>query len=559
MSQHKSEEIRRYWRSIEVLEPTFKYLGLRKKLNLARVNSDLQEFVYSWLRRNQKELIIITKLREDHAMEFLPSRTLRVDPDCDYLPFGLLTLFPKLSSLRFLHFENIEILISTIKQLGGSFKAYSMTKASGIKEINDMKYRHLMALMDLTEHMKTIELTHLRDWSNRDKSFVIERGFGLVALTNIPSLRDPKILKKHKLKSDQWIFPKTSSAAQLTTYLTSQGLAALEHLGFGWDDKVVSDERVESLCNALKGSIFDRLRSFSLGIRTAVSLDNVLILLKSISIKWPGLRYLNIYSWYRVRIMKEDQLCEIIENFSSLETLMFNLIDCEPMTNRTPFPSTRSITRLCLGPIQPAILLLFPSLRNLIVRSVNASHLQLAPLATGVSCVNLESLDLNTLSFTKKQDRSNSDSFKCIDNACLGFRRLLRSLPKLRSLQVLALDLTDRIWIEILCNFINKECPHLERLTLKNTSGGRFKPVYFEQMISRLKYLAVGPWDLTSFISFSYLTTNSPKLRSFRISRESDIGYTDEIQSLIDWRLQRDPDFVVFDWCHPDLASIVWC
>lgn len=69
MSCSKMEDVSRYWNSRysrRVLEPVFKYLGLRKRLDLMQIN---KEIVQSWLKRNQTKLILVAvELRGNYPL-----------------------------------------------------------------------------------------------------------------------------------------------------------------------------------------------------------------------------------------------------------------------------------------------------------------------------------------------------------------------------------------------------------------------------------------------------------------------------------------------------------
>lgn len=320
-------------------------------------------------------------------------------------------------------------------------------------------------------------------------------------------------------------------------------------LGLDLFNDAISNGKLALFCGAFKESTWDRLKSLSLGIDTNMNQDNFSTLLKTISNRWPSFKHLKIYSQDQLMTLEEDQLCELIGHFTKLETLLFENFECEPIISLAPFPSTRSIKKLCLGPFQPAISLLFPSVQKWTIESVYSSDLYLLASIDGQPLNgDMSTLEVNMLSFEKSQSGTIHKSIGYNDKAFNGFSRFLRSFPKLRSLHVLGLEVKYRLLIQQLCLVIIEECPHLEKLTLKNTSSARFEPSYFRQIITNLKLLAVGPCDLNSLESFQCLMRNSPKLRSLRISRGSDAENTDEIQSLIDVRRQKDPDFITFDW-----------
>lgn len=150
----KSKEIERYWKSLEAVEPIIKHVGLRKRLNLARINSDLQSIVYSWLRRHQEKLIIITGIDECEIMKFIPGHTLMANPNSGHLPLRLLELFPRLSMLSLIHYGDMSTRVNIIDQLGGNFKAVERMESSGFQPIDEMGYKHLMALMDSNPNLK---------------------------------------------------------------------------------------------------------------------------------------------------------------------------------------------------------------------------------------------------------------------------------------------------------------------------------------------------------------------------------------------------------------------
>lgn len=96
-SKMKSDE---YWTCSRAVEPLFKFLGMRKKLDLLRINKDIRAKTESWFRRNQRQLIIIQEPGWWVLEKYSPSRTLTVPKGCEELLRKLLLLLPNITSLK---------------------------------------------------------------------------------------------------------------------------------------------------------------------------------------------------------------------------------------------------------------------------------------------------------------------------------------------------------------------------------------------------------------------------------------------------------------------------
>jgi hypothetical protein len=160
MSCSRYEETERYWRSTEALEPMLTYLGLRKRLDLARVNQDFQAIVHSWLRRRQRNLILINESRAKNAMKFRSSCTLKIPADGVDLLITQMELFPNLSTLTVEDIQSLQTL-QMIGQVNIGSKEHEKIKPSGFKEIDEC-----LKLMQLIPRLEEIEVNKRASWTD---------------------------------------------------------------------------------------------------------------------------------------------------------------------------------------------------------------------------------------------------------------------------------------------------------------------------------------------------------------------------------------------------------
>lgn len=217
-----------------------------------------------------------------------------------------------------------------------------------------------MALMGSNSNLKTVWVT---ERSENFKSFEIERGSRLVSVENIDIPLTLADMANHKVKSNHCLPSALWTSAGLKQFLSSQALSILEDFAFVSDDHL-SNERMNSICDALKGNTFHLLISFSFYLDMNINEDQVLMLLSSISMACSELKHLTIFYSHKKQVLTEAQLCGIIRYFAKLEEFEIKGIRCETITNQAPFPPTNSLTKLELEPVQPAIPLLFGSLRH---------------------------------------------------------------------------------------------------------------------------------------------------------------------------------------------------
>lgn len=265
--------------------------------------------------------------------------------------------------------------------------------------------------------------------------------------------------------------------------------------------------------------------------------------------RWPHMKSLEILTDPEyTHSLSENQLYEIIQYFEGIEKLVLIYLDIEPTTTYLhSSPPQRSLKELSVRWVTSSnpIMTSLPSLQNCSVREISVPQLEsLALNKINLPRSGLKVLHIRNLLLRTKRNRQPNVNIKW---RFLGFRHLLHSIPNLRSLQIGCLDLKNRTDLVQLIRIIFEECPKLKRLIMRNFYKPIFKPNDFKEIVPSLKHLAVGPWDLKCAKSFRQMLENSPNLRSLRISPNHDTGYTDEIQSLINLRLLKDPDFAVHE------------
>ena len=106
-----------YWHKPEVLDNMFRHMGIKKKLDVARVNKAMQELIYSWLGRKQKKILLMLEI------EWVCKKDMRYDPRCMLLinqnHFDALSRFMELLlNLKILVVTDVRLLYTTLA--GGS-------------------------------------------------------------------------------------------------------------------------------------------------------------------------------------------------------------------------------------------------------------------------------------------------------------------------------------------------------------------------------------------------------------------------------------------------------
>lgn len=155
------DEVERYWRSSEALEPVFKYLGLRKRLGLIRINTLFQEIVCSWLRRCQRKLVILTQIPRDGFKQFVPGCTLLLALENSEKLSKFMENCPKLSSL---YIEDDRVLSSLLATARSRIPSDSAMSTSDIildsaTDAQSLNYENCVALMDLMPNLTKIAVT----------------------------------------------------------------------------------------------------------------------------------------------------------------------------------------------------------------------------------------------------------------------------------------------------------------------------------------------------------------------------------------------------------------
>jgi hypothetical protein len=93
----------RFWRSPEMLETVFKYLGLKKRLRLTTINRTLQDIIFSWLRRKQIKMRILPIAYDWPGRfpgnDFSSTSDLMLSEKCEESLSTILELLPNLRDL----------------------------------------------------------------------------------------------------------------------------------------------------------------------------------------------------------------------------------------------------------------------------------------------------------------------------------------------------------------------------------------------------------------------------------------------------------------------------
>lgn len=159
------ELVNRYWGSSEGMEPLFKYVGIRNKLKLVRVNKDLQDIVYSWFRRKQMKLLLITPSHEfwREPINFNSASTICVSEECQHVISNVLKLFPRLESINIADYELIKPLLDALQatpELLQNVKVIDINEQK--RPLSNTFASKCIELMEFMPHLDEVNLRRLR-------------------------------------------------------------------------------------------------------------------------------------------------------------------------------------------------------------------------------------------------------------------------------------------------------------------------------------------------------------------------------------------------------------
>jgi hypothetical protein len=379
-----------------------KYLLIRKKIEMAQVNKDLQVTIYSWFRRKQTKLIVyrIPSWRKNTGT----TEKLGIPIRSEAL---LSRLFEMFSNLKSFGVEDDELvrdvintfskmpdLVSTLNEMSISAAIKSTSKITQICSFLDQKPKLTNVKLDITEQYldgkekmlwnKVLEnaytlqiITFSCDMDFWPERFNIERE--ILNLSNVAA---------DTLKFINISFLKDLNASQLKLFLTK--FPHLTKLNVELTEKDIFGSegigRIESWCDAFNSSLCDDLKEINISVRLLMDdespvshsdafQDNMLPMLRAIGTRWP---YLKIFALEATHLRRENPyvplsaayLREVLELFKNSEKLTLQSFDFlrDPEVE-AHFPITTikdlSISKLKNWTHLLSILISFPSLHKL--------------------------------------------------------------------------------------------------------------------------------------------------------------------------------------------------
>jgi hypothetical protein len=492
--------------------------------------------VMSWFRRKQTDLVLITNLRPRDMDRFRASHLVKVPVDCVKPLAKLFKIMPKLRSIHVENPQLIEGLLNAAQKESNpliEIREMELKSPVGLNraKYNDDQVRHLMELMPKLSRISIVNLNH--GWSipfhaNPIWSYILERINGLEKLTILLASPFPRQENMETMLKLSNKFAQTFRELDVNFFsgndpsgvrLLLTKFPKLTHLRMTLN---MNGDPLEIIrfCDAIKRATCGQLINLNLSFRRIEqfdpSQDEIMMILKTISQRWPQLKNFNLNPY---GVSFKVPLTDIMRLYKKAEKLEFYGITFilptkgEEEEEGAPSLKFESVTHFSPGTnwnVDQLLLTLniFPSLKFL--RSIRLnfnteeSLNRWAVLKNDFPCKNLRSLDID-ISFT-----FSDKDFQLLSK---GLKRLLQAFPKLRHLHLELEEIRSREALKHLCSIIDN-CSRLEHLSLRNGCRVPFYLSDLPKIMPSLRRLRLYPFEPTNGLE-AYLSKNYPKLQLF--------------------------------------------
>lgn len=470
---------------------------------MSRVNKNLQEIAYSWFQQNQHNLNLITgaMLWLDGLKSYFPKNTLVILNESHYSLANILRVSSGLRSITINHAQQIPLILKAAQQWPKSIQNVEVFNMYADNDVgSDELYEELRQLIKMMPSLREIEFSAPENEKTINSKLCLmfrSRYDGLKRLT----MNECALIRLAKEDLSKSTFVGEEAIEVELMHLSAAAASTLQCLQLT-DISIVQAttlnlflsrfpnlkecelsimlcydlENIESLCQQFKTSCCDHLEHFNLELRemdesrSKFSLkekqSRVMILLQSISTRWPQLKSFILY----FNLLSSINMNEIMKLFKNVKGLqIFGSAPQRYSKFQGPLSlnSINKLSQLCqnFNIYYLCDIMALPSLKSLELM-IDLSILSPKTCLKRLSKCPLTQLEsLSLWMYVRESRRKIRRQNYPLDYYSKLVSRILHSCPKLKSLSLNSLCLRYRSEIVSLCSVLSK-CTRLEHLVL---------------------------------------------------------------------------------------------